>query len=87
MKLDGKGDANWTRARRDGKGTDTVRGRERTGTGWERDVNVAGAERDGNGAGRGLNGTERERDGMERWAGTGREWVMDGKILQWNHKW
>ena len=54
------------RARRDGKGTDTVRGCERTGTGWKRDVNGAGAERDENGAGRGLNGTERERDWMER---------------------
>ena len=37
-------------------------------------------------------GRERERDGhgigTEReWAGTGREWVMDGKILQWNNKW
>ena len=35
------------------KGTETVRGRERTGTGWERgserDVNGAGTERDGNG--------------------------------------
>ena len=44
-----EGDVNWTKARRDGKGTDTVRGRERTGTGWERDVNGAGAERDGKG--------------------------------------
>ena len=34
-----EGDANGTRARRDRKGTETVRGRERTGTGWEREVN------------------------------------------------
>ena len=34
-----EGDANGTRARRDGKGTETIRGREWTGTGRERDVN------------------------------------------------
>ena len=35
-------------------------------------------------------GRVREQDGIEterEWTGTGRERVMDGKILQWNHKW
>ena len=50
----------------------------------ERDGNGTGTgrERDGNGTG---TGRERDRNGIgtERvWAGTGREWVMDGKILQ-----
>ena len=37
-KRDGKG-MRTGRARRDRKGTETVRGRERTGTGWEGEVN------------------------------------------------
>ena len=52
-----EGDASGTRARRDEKETETVRGRERTGTdgngmgtGRERDVN--GKERNGTGMGR-----------------------------------
>ena len=65
-----EGDANGTRARRDGKGTET--GRERdgngTGTGRERDGNGMGTgrERDGNGTGTGRerNGTRTGRNGV-----------------------
>ena len=49
----------------------------------------SGAKWDGNDNGTGT-GRDREQDGIEterEWAGTGRERVMDGKILQWNHKW